>query len=202
MISQSNSYAIIPGERFVAGEIFAMNEETGRGKISRDFLALSMLALTALCLGLLLNQMRNHPLPLVYQSKAEGLQRAVERISQNKAAPVSLAGKNLTLETFREIVEQRKALILDARPEIFHRLGHVPGAVSLSREDFENRYIKLRGILEKDKNQPLVVYCAGSDCEESELVQQALAKLNFTNVAVFRGGWAAWTQAGLPKETP
>jgi rhodanese-related sulfurtransferase len=90
---------------------------------------------------------------------------------------------------------------LDARPEIFYRLGHVPGALSLARDDFENAYAQLKERLEKDKNQPLIIYCSNSSCEDSHLVQSALLKLGYVNVAVFSGGWATWTQEKLPEET-
>lgn len=45
----------------------------------------------------------------------------------------------LTLEEFFEFVD-KDGLVLDTRSKIFYRLGHVPGAISLLRDDFENAY--------------------------------------------------------------
>jgi len=167
----------------------------------RDIQGVWFIATLSVCLGLLLNQLHNQPLPLAYQSKIERLRQAVAHLSGDDLPQnLTLAGKELSLSEFQKFVKNKQGLILDARPEIFHRLNHVPGARSLPRDDFENAYNHLKETLEKDKNQPLVVYCSGASCEDSEMVQQALVKLNFTNVAVFRGGWSEWTQAGLPEE--
>jgi rhodanese-related sulfurtransferase len=107
---------------------------------------------------------------------------------------------NLDLEQFHEYVEANRGLILDARPELFHRLGHVPGAISLPRESFSATYEKIKGKLEHNKGQPIVVYCSELTCEDSVMVQSALVQLGFTHVSVFRGGWDEWTQAGFPTE--
>ncbi len=162
------------------------------------------MATTSLCVGLLLNQFRDKPLPLVYQSKQERLEQAVSRIAASEAPKHNSAtgpfSQNLSLDEFRVFVKEKRGLVLDVRPEIFHRLGHVPGALSLPREDFEKSYARLKSKLETDKNQPIVLYCPGGSCDDSELVQKGLVRLGYTQVVVFRGGWTAWTQAGLPEE--
>jgi predicted sulfurtransferase len=69
-------------------------------------------------------------------------------------------------------VESKRGLVLDARPEIFHRLGHVPGALSLPRDDFETGYAALKEKLEADRSQPIVIYCSSASCEDSGLVKK------------------------------
>lgn len=161
------------------------------------------------------------PLPLIYTSKTERIQQAVERIvkSSSKEAhstETTMGGAQVAesqtelglmdvphaqlidLAAFREI--QKQALILDTRPEIFHRFGHIPKALSLPREDFEATYDKQRVRLEKHKAHPVVLYCSGINCEDAEMVANALCKLGFTQLHLFRGGWNAWTQAKLPEE--
>jgi 3-mercaptopyruvate sulfurtransferase SseA len=91
-------------------------------------------------------------------------------------------------------------LVFDARPEIFHRLGHIPAALSLPREDFENAYKTFQTELERDRTQPLILYCSSASCEDSTLVQKSLQALGYSNVAVFSGGWAEWQEKGLPEE--
>ena len=95
---------------------------------------------------------------------------------------------------------QSRALILDARPEVFHRLGHVPKALSLPRDDFEASYNSQRAVLEKHKSQPVLIYCSGGSCEDGVMVANGLLKLAFTKVYLFRGGWHEWTRAKLPEE--
>ena len=164
-------------------------------------------ATSALCLGLLLNQFRDVPLPLIYQAKEARLLKAVERIAAapspatSTATPVEMLPEFLTLEEFSEFAESGQGLVLDARPEIFHRLGHVPGAISLPRDDFENTYQALREKLEADKSQPVVLYCAGTSCEDSDLVKTSLQALGFTNIGIFKGGWSEWQRVSKPEES-
>jgi len=188
------------------------------------------MAAVAVGLGFTTNLFRDTPLPLAYASKRERIQQAAERIAQgaleserpseitaedaeglniqystrNVQHPsemrpeVSSAVHPIDLDTFREM--QKHALILDARPEIFHRFGHVPKALSLPRDEFETYYTKQRTLLEKHKDSPVAIYCTGGSCEDGEMVASALIRLGFTQVHLFRGGWHEWTQAKLPEE--
>lgn len=169
-----------------------------------DLMAIWLVATTALCVGLLINQFRDTPLPLIYKGKAERLQDSVQRIASKESAPAPAPAihlpEKLSLEEFSSYVENKRGLILDARPEIFHRLGHVPGALSLPRDDFEKAYAALKDKLESDRSQPIVIYCSGASCEDSGLVKKSLASLGFTNLALFEGGWSGWTNAKKPEE--
>lgn len=170
-----------------------------------DLMFLWLVATTALCAGLLINQFRDAPLPLVYKDKVERLQDSVQRIA-TKEAPPALAPavhlpETLSLEEFTSFVEKKGGLVLDARPEIFHRLGHVPGALSLPRDDFEKGYAALKNKLEVDRSQPIAIYCSGTSCEDSGLLKKSLASLGYTNLALFEGGWGEWTAAKKPEET-
>jgi rhodanese-related sulfurtransferase len=178
--------------------------------LGADFLQVGILITVGLCAGLLINQFRDSPLPWIYQSKTERLDRAVTGLAakasniteEKKAAPASheAVPESLTLEQFQACVTGKKVLILDARPELFHRIGHVPGSIALPRDEFETYYKKHQAEMEKDKGQPLVIYCSGGSCEDSGLVSETLRKLGYTNVGIFRGGWDEWTHAGLPEE--
>ena len=173
-------------------------------QLRSDLMILWLLATTALCGGMLLNQFRESPLPLVYKSKAERMQDSVQRIANQQVvpakAPASQLPELLNLDGFSAYVENKQGLVLDARPEIFHRLGHVPGALSLPRDDFEAGYALLKGKLEADRSQPIIIYCSSSSCEDSGLVKKSLKALGYTNLAMFEGGWAAWTEAKKREE--
>jgi len=171
-----------------------------------DLVFIWLLATTALCVGLIINQFRDTPVPLVYKDKAERLQDSVTRIAaQPPAAPIGTQvvqlPEKLSLEEFSVYVSDKSGLILDARPEIFHRLGHVPGAISLPRDEFETGYALVKTQLEANRSQPIVLYCASSSCEDAGLVKTSLTALGFTNIAIFEGGWSAWTTAKKPEET-
>lgn len=168
-----------------------------------DLFFLWAVATSALCIGLLINQFRNTPLTLEYRSKEVRLQSAVERV-----APLPMLSpkqitlpETLSLGEFEAYVEKGSGLVLDARPDIFYRLGHVPGALSLPRDDFESAYKNLQKTLEADRSRAVVIYCSGSSCEDAALVRKALYALGYTQLSIFEGGWAEWTGAGKPKET-
>lgn len=174
--------------------------------IRNDLFFLWIIATTSLCAGLLLNQFRDKPISLIYQNKEERLDRAVAEISAQESEALTalrspqLIPQNLSVQEFKIFVNEKQGLILDARPEIFHRLGHVPGAVSLPREEFDKVYPKLKSQLEHYKDRPIAIYCSSSSCQDSELLQNALVSLGYARIAIFRDGWKGWTQANLPEE--
>lgn len=150
-----------------------------------DFPTLWIMAVVAVCCGFTINQFRAAPLPLVYASKSERIRQTAERmansssetvpsgktmlgdtqVAETKTDPVLMDEsrvQTIDLDTFCEM--QKHALILDARPEIFHRFGHVPNALSLPRDDFEAFYKKQRARLEKHKTLPVGIYCSGITC--------------------------------------
>jgi len=130
----------------------------------------------------------------------DSVQRIASKESASAPAPAVQLPEKLSLEEFSSYVQNKRGLVLDARPEIFHRLGHVPGALSLPRDDFEAGYAVLKEKLESDRSQPIVIYCSSTSCEDSGLVKKSLAALGFTNLALFEGGWSDWTNAKKPEE--
>jgi len=161
-----------------------------------------LLAIVSVCAALLINQVRAHPLPPIYASKSVRVEQSVARISGTRMpdhAPNNHPGI-IDLGEFKEVVAGRKTVVLDARPEVFHRIGHIPGSLSLSREEFEKDYTQYKSVLEADKAQMIVVYCNGSGCEDSGLVAEALVKLDYQNIRIFKGGWEQWQEQKLPTE--
>lgn len=106
----------------------------------------------------------------------------------------------LSLDQMKEAVSSKGVLILDARLEILYQLGHLPGALSLPWEHFEEGYARLRARLESHHDRPIVIYCSGLSCELSGLEAAALRKRGFSQISRFQGGWEAWQNAGLPRE--
>ena len=183
-----------------------------RVSLGCDAAWLTGLALLALCLGLGVNRLRENPLPLRYASKAERLQAGIARLSVapskidlapagSEPATVAAEPEMIDLARFHDLLENGTP-VLDARPGLFYRVGHVPGARSLSRAEFEADYTRERVFLEAHRQETLVVYCAGEECVDSRMVAAALGKLGYQQVLIFAGGWDEWRQAGLPEERP
>ena len=161
-----------------------------------------LLAVGSLGIGLIINTLRAHPAALRYASPDARLGEAVARLPQiNPSASTPTGWPAIGLDEFQELVLAHEAVAVDARPEAFYRAGHVPGAFSLPREDFERGYAGVHVPLEANRAQPIVVYCAGADCKDSALVAGALSRLGFRHLRVYQGGWEEWLRAGLPQET-
>ncbi len=172
--------------------------------LKKDLISCWLLATVSLCIGLFLNQFRDKPLPLVYESKETRLQNSIARLATSEEKRVQPESQRfpleMNLEEFSRFVEEKRGLVLDARAEIFYRLGHVPGAVSLPRENFEERYIILKPLLESHRQDLIAIYCSNNSCEDSFLVQKALVNLGYNHVGLFKGGWSLWKSAGKPQE--
>jgi rhodanese-related sulfurtransferase len=99
-----------------------------------------------------------------------------------------------------QAAQARGYLILDARTEGEYIEGHIPGALLFDYYEL-GRYIQ-EVLPTISTDQELIIYCAGPDCNDSELLARELYLLGYRNLAVFKGGYEAWIDAGLPIETP
>jgi rhodanese-related sulfurtransferase len=172
--------------------------------LKADLIMLWLAFTLSLCAGLFVNQWRDKPLPLLYQTKEERVMAAASRISALAETSTRTAEATMPdymeLDHFLAFIENKKGVILDARPAVFHRTGHVPGALCLPRDDFESGYARHKETLEAHKDSMIVIYCSNNSCEDSDLVRKALKQLGYGNLSVFKGGWADWVASGLPEE--
>jgi rhodanese-related sulfurtransferase len=95
--------------------------------------------------------------------------------------------------------QSRKIVFLDARlPEDF-KAGHIKGAINLPYEESEEYAPQVLPKLAKEEE--IIAYCDGTECESSLLLARELMELGYGNIKVFFGGWQEWQEAGLPVET-
>jgi rhodanese-related sulfurtransferase len=93
---------------------------------------------------------------------------------------------------------ERKAIFVDARSAEEFAAGHIPGALLLPKEDFEEALSSWTTLIPFDTL--LVTYCGGGSCETSRDVAELLKEEGYTQVKVFWGGWEKWREAGYPAE--
>jgi rhodanese-related sulfurtransferase len=166
----------------------------------RDCAGVAVLAIVALMIGLAINWFSSRPLPIAYQTPEQRFDRELTTLVT--APPFAIPpSATVGLSQFRTAVEDKSALILDARPAEFFERGHVPGALNLSRDEFSRDYQQLSPVLKAANNRPIIVYCSGGACHDSRLVANALLSLGFNNVSVYTGGWDEWSAAHLPEAT-
>lgn len=84
---------------------------------------------------------------------------------------------------------------IDARPVEEFAEGHIKGAVNIPFYGSENYESVLNKI---PKDQIVVTYCNGDDCDLSILLGDELFKKGYKKVYVFFGGWNDWLEKGYP----
>jgi molybdopterin/thiamine biosynthesis adenylyltransferase/rhodanese-related sulfurtransferase len=119
------------------------------------------------------------------------------------------------MPTFRQLLEQARAVVREVAPEaLAARLrtegapvlldvrepdetteGHLPGALLLPRGNLELGIERLVG-----QDREIVVYCASG--VRSMLAARTLLDLGYARVASLAGGFGRWSDLGLPRVRP
>ena len=90
--------------------------------------------------------------------------------------------------------ENNSALFVDARPHAKFLQETIIGSISIPDTNFE----KLIGRFPIDKDEKIVTFCAGYECEKSHIISSKLFDLGYKNVVVYAGGVPQWKKEGLP----
>jgi rhodanese-related sulfurtransferase len=91
----------------------------------------------------------------------------------------------------------KNVIFIDARDEADFLVGHITNSINIPFDDFDNHKQKLE-LLSKEK--PVVIYCAGTDCDLSILLGNLLFEQGYKQVYIFFGGWNEWLNAKYPVE--
>jgi rhodanese-related sulfurtransferase len=115
--------------------------------------------------------------------------RLVETFLTDRA---SLAADDL--DELKRLVADGSVTLLDVRPAIEFRQGHIPDARSVPVEELEHRLDEL------PREREIVAYCRGPYCVFSDEAAQLLKTRGF-RVRRFEAGFPDWRAAGLPVAT-
>lgn len=142
--------------------------------------------ISATLLGFVLNTLRPDPIPWRYvKPPPPGLATGIPGL--------------IGLDELRK-ASAAEVLIIDARPPLFFKRGHIPGAINIAKQYLPRDYSVAEPLLRKAGARRLVIYCAHEACEDSQTVADELSRMGFQRVFVFKAGWKAWKDAGLPEE--
>jgi rhodanese-related sulfurtransferase len=84
---------------------------------------------------------------------------------------------------------------IDARMPEEYSEGHIKGAINIPFDGDES----YRSVLNSfSKDEILVTYCSGTDCDLSILLGDELFNKGFKKVYIFFGGWNDWLERGYP----
>jgi rhodanese-related sulfurtransferase len=183
-----------------------------RHSFLRDAALAALIAVIAFAVGIGTNFLRAKPLPWVYELPAHAMVEAFQDTSAQESAlrqesgsvapaPAGTTGgvRIVGLQETRQMVEAGNVLILDARPDLFHQLGHIKGAKNLSKKNFPKDFETLKDALDAAhaKKRPILVYCADVHCPDASTVAAWLMEKGYGSLLIFEGGWAEWESAGL-----
>ena len=132
---------------------------------------------------------------------SESASQHIVEVKQNK--------NETEIKSETEIVYEPKAITLsqayslynangkfiDARESYDYKEGHITGAINIPYYEFEEYKNKLENL---SKDDPVVTYCSGTDCELSILLGNQLSSMGYKKVFIFFGGWPEWTDANYP----
>ena len=97
--------------------------------------------------------------------------------------------KMVTVEQAREL--GGTAIWIDARPEDEFANDHVPGAISLNEDRWNELLPQFLAVWTPEKK--IIVYCSSLSCNASREVAHRLRKeAQLSDVFVLEGGWEAW----------
>lgn len=159
-----------------------MPDKTAKGKIIKEII---LIISVSVCVGLVVN------ISLIRRYfKGEF---SLNFLSAEEFPAMSY----ITLAEAESLFAQGQAVFVDTRSEEDYRQGHIVGSVNIPFEEFDP------GVLEEISlpyNNPIVVYCDGSECQSSTNLAKHLAEQGYSDIRVFFGGWQEWKNSGLPIE--
>ena len=90
---------------------------------------------------------------------------------------------------------QGLADFVDTRPKADFEAGAIPGAFHITPDAIANG-LAGEQLSYMDPARPIVVYCIGGDCHESEYVGVLLQQSGFERVHILKDGFPGWQAAG------
>lgn len=145
----------------------------------------TLISIAAVAIGLMVNQIREDPFPLVGDWSAE----AQLRLESGKILAISL-------EEARNNFVSGKAVFLDARSVEHYEMGHIMGARNLPWNAVDENIDVVMADIHQDAL--LILYCDGESCSESNELAVDLFYRGYENVRVLVNGWSLWEKHLLP----
>ncbi|HKQ47953.1 MAG TPA: rhodanese-like domain-containing protein [Phycisphaerae bacterium] len=94
---------------------------------------------------------------------------------------------SVDFEELSEHIQNKSAVIVDARSAKSFSGGHVRGAINVpagEKEAYTEQYLR-----QLDHDRLIIIYCSNPTCHASDMLYEYLASQGFTNMRLFVPGW-------------
>jgi rhodanese-related sulfurtransferase len=106
--------------------------------------------------------------------------------------------KMINREQLKEKLDNKEAMtIIEALPQRFFDAEHLPGAINIPHDEIQAR----ASAMLPDKTAFIVVYCASTECRNSNIAANILEKLGYSNTFEYVEGKQHWLEAQYPMES-
>lgn len=150
--------------------------------------AFIIIIVASILLGIIYNLISSDGIPFV--RKPIGITSDVTKINEDTILEIELAN-------VIALKKQKNVVIIDARDQWDYAEAHIKGAINIPEFSFKENNPELSQI---NKENILVIYCNGNDCEVSKRLAKKLKELGYANSYVYLGGIDEWKSAELPTE--
>lgn len=102
----------------------------------------------------------------------------------------------------RQILAERTAVVLDARPHREFAIGHIPGALNVAAKPgvpistYVSDVAEIGRLVGDDRNARMVLYCNGPYCGKSRRLADELLAAGYRNVRRYQLGIPVWRALG------
>jgi rhodanese-related sulfurtransferase len=143
--------------------------------------------------------------PLPSRAAAGGIQNETLSITiDTSASEPQLGGKappTITWPEAKPLVASGSAVLVDTRDARAFEAGHIPGAISVPMNSFNERIGEFA--VKYPPGKTIIVYCASSQCSISRTFAQLLIERHgYTDVRDMSGGYVEWRLAQVAGGEP
>ena len=125
-----------------------------------------------------------------------------ETIFQATLGESGLKTEEISTEQLKQILADKSAVVLDARPFREFAMSHIPGALNVAAKQgvpmsaYVSDVAEISRLVDGKKETPLVLYCNGPFCGKSKRLADELVAAGFTDVRRYQLGIPVWRALG------
>ena len=154
------------------------------------------LMIAAAALGIGVNTVRPHGLPLIQKGEVVATAQHGDVDTTKTFTPTAKGA--ISIDEMKRQFDAKTAVILDARSPQEYEEGHIPGSINIPHDQIPQYQDVLTNEVSNDAH--VICYCRSPTCDFSDLLATELKVIGWEDVSVFSGGWEEWSKAGYPVE--